>query len=381
MKLLIKNFYVFFKYGVVGITGTIIDVGTLYVFVDFIHIPVLIATAMSFVLAVINNFVLNKYWTFQNKSSNIKKQFIKFFIVSIIGLFLTEICMALFVYVLAIWYLASKLLTSAIVMLWNFLGNKYWTFKDKFIKPLYLQNYSYDFSIIIPAYNEEKRIEKTLRIIDQYFRQQSIAREIIVVNDGSSDNTKAVVEKLSKEINNLTMIHYEMNRGKGYAVKQGVEQCTGKYVLFTDADNSTPIQECDKIFPLLKNNEVVIGSRYITDSNIEIKQPAYRILLGRVGNALIQFFLIDGIRDTQCGFKAFQHNAAKEIFSRMKINRWGFDMELLAIAKLLGYSIKEIPVSWYNSADSRVRPLRDAFNTLKELIIIKLNLWAGRYNR
>ncbi|OHD67251.1 MAG: hypothetical protein A2W19_07855 [Spirochaetes bacterium RBG_16_49_21] len=246
---------------------------------------------------------------------------------------------------------------------------------------MYLQNYSYDFSIIIPAYNEEKRIEKTLRIIDQYFRQQSIAREIIVVNDGSSDNTKAVVEKLSKEINNLTMIHYEMNRGKGYAVKQGVEQCTGKYVLFTDADNSTPIQECDKIFPLLKNNEVVIGSRYITDSNIEIKQPAYRILLGRVGNALIQFFLIDGIRDTQCGFKAFQHNAAKEIFSRMKINRWGFDMELLAIAKLLGYSIKEIPVSWYNSADSRVRPLRDAFNTLKELIIIKLNLWAGRYNR
>ncbi len=381
VKLFHDHFYTFFKYSVVGVSGTLVDLGTLYIFVEYLHIPVLISTAFSFILAVINNFILNKYWTFQNKSANLRKQFIKFLIVSVIGLVLTELFMALFVYVLGIWYLLSKLCTSAIVLIWNFLGNKHWTFKDRFPKANYLESYPFDLTLIVPAFNEEKRITATLQSIDQFFRKNQISREIIVVDDGSKDNTVGVVKRLSREISDLSVVHYDTNMGKGYAVRQGVEHSRGKYILFTDADNSTPIDECEKLLPLLEKHQVAIGSRYISGSDIKIKQPAYRIILGRLGNALIQFFLLDGIKDTQCGFKAFQHNAAKEIFSRMKINRWGFDMEVLVIARLLTYSIREIPVSWYNSSESRVRPLRDAVNTLKELIIIKLNLWGGRYHR
>jgi dolichyl-phosphate beta-glucosyltransferase len=381
IKIINNNFFTFFKYSVVGVSGTIVDLGTLYIFVDFLHIPVLLATAISFILAVINNFILNKYWTFQNKSSNVRKQFIKFLIVSVIGLLLTEMFMALFVYVLKIWYLISKLLTSAIILVWNFLGNKHWTFKDKHVKPVYLENYPYDLSIIVPAYNEEHRVASTLKGIDRFFSGTSLRREIIVVDDGSKDETVSVINQLAKDIADLSVVEYGNNMGKGYAVKQGVEHSKGKYILFTDADNSTPIEEVEKLLPHLEVHEIVIGSRYISGSDIKIKQPAYRVMLGRLGNALIQFFLLDGIKDTQCGFKIFRHNAAKEIFSRMKINRWGFDMEVLVIARLLAYSIKEIPVSWYNSPESRVRPLRDAVNTLKELVIIKLNLWGGRYNR
>jgi dolichyl-phosphate beta-glucosyltransferase len=159
----------------------------------------------------------------------------------------------------------------------------------------------------------------------------------------------------------------------------GVEKSRGEYILFTDADNSTPIEAFEKFYPLLSHTKVVIGSRYMAESDVKIKQPKYRILLGRLGNFLIQVFLFDDIRDTQCGFKAFQHSAAKELFSRMKVNRFGFDIELLSIANLLKYSVREVPVSWYNSPVSRVRPIKDTLRTFTELLYIKLNLMSGRY--
>jgi dolichyl-phosphate beta-glucosyltransferase len=386
-----KEFWIFLKYAVVGTIGTVVDVGTLYLFVEYVHIPLLISTTLSFILAVINNFILNKYWTFQNTNSNIRKQFIKFLIVALIGLGLTLILMYLFVYIINIpdiilynigikGYVLSKLLTSIIVLLWNFLGNKYWSFKDTIRAVHHLDHYTFDVSIIIPAYNEAKRIAHTLEAIHQYCQQKPWTSEIIVVDDGSQDQTVEVVQQFATKIPHLKIIGYQPNHGKGYAVKQGVLQSEGAYILFTDADNSTPIEEFDKMYPLLDNYPVIIGSRYIKGSDIKIKQSKYRILIGRLGNFVIQSFLIDGIKDTQCGFKAFQHTAAKEIFSRMRINRFGFDMELLAIARLLKYDIKEIPVSWFNAADSRVRPIKDAFRTLKELIMIKLNLWGGRYH-
>src|SRR5208283_1422039 len=154
-----QKYAVFFKYAIVGCLGTAIDMGSLYVFVEFLHIHLLLAAAMSFILAVINNFILNKYWTFQNKSSNIRKQFIKFLIVSITGLLLTELFMALFVYDLKIWYMASKLITSGLVLIWNFLANKYWTFKDRIFYVPCREHYDYDISVIVPAYNEQKRIK------------------------------------------------------------------------------------------------------------------------------------------------------------------------------------------------------------------------------
>jgi dolichyl-phosphate beta-glucosyltransferase len=378
-KLDLTKFAVFMKYATVGITGTALDVGSLYVFVDLLHIPVLVAAAMSFVLAVINNFILNKFWTFQNSGRNVKKQFIKFMIVSVVGLALTEICMALFVYLLGIWYIASKLITSVIVLTWNFLANKNWTFTET-IRPLSADDrYDYDLTIIIPAFNEEKRIGSTLEAIHRYFDQQSMSREIIVVDDGSSDDTAGVVNAMKERIHDLRCIRYLPNRGKGYAVKAGVERSRGEYILYTDADNSTPIEEFVKFYPLLSHAMVVIGSRYMAESAVKIRQPHYRIFLGRLGNFLIRVFLFDDIRDTQCGFKAFQHRAARDLFSRMKVNRFGFDIELLSIAHLLRYSVREIPVSWYNSPQSRIRPIRDALRTFADLIYIKLNLLSGRY--
>ncbi len=155
----------------------------------------------------------------------------------------------------------------------------------------------------------------------------------------------------------------------------------GRYILFTDADNSTPIEELAGFLPQMQRADVAIGSRYLSESKVHIKQPWYRIAIGRIANFLIQLFLVDGIRDTQCGFKLFRHHAAKDIFSRMKVEGFGFDMEALTLAELLGYSVRELPVDWYNSDSSRVRPLKDTFRTFKDLVFIKLNVWTGKYKK
>jgi dolichyl-phosphate beta-glucosyltransferase len=359
--------------------ATVVDVLSLYAFVDLLRIPLLLSTAFSFFLAVVVSFTLNKYWTFQNKSSNIRKQFIKFLIVSGIGLALTESSMALLVFGLGIWYVASKLLTSGIVLTWNFLANRFWTFKDRIFYVPAAMHSDYELSIIVPAFNEERRIRQTLESVDRYCSDRGITREIIVVDDGSSDGTRQLVEELRQEIRDLSVISYRPNRGKGFAVKAGVEASRGEFVLFTDADNSTPIEEFDKVRPLLREHPVVIGSRYISESRIVVTQPPLRVWIGRLGNRTIQLFLLDGINDTQCGFKAFQREAARQIFGRMKVMRFGFDIELLSIARLLNLSIREVPVSWYNSPESRIRPLKDAIRTFGELVYIKLNLWGGRY--
>lgn len=377
-----REFLVFFKYGVVGVSGTIIDVAALWLLVEFVPFfenRILLAASLSFVLAVVNNFWWNKHWTFQDRSKNYRKQFIKFLIIALIGLLLTNISMYLFVEVLLIWYIFAKLMTSAVVMLWNFLGNKMWTFKAKDLSIKIPKKFEHDLTIVYPAYNEERRIKDTLILTDNFIRKNKINAEIIVVSDGSKDGTNKVINSLQKEIKNLKFIEYFPNRGKGFAVRTGVENALGKTILFSDADNSTPIEEYLKLREEIKKNEVVIGSRYVKNSDIKIKQPLYRRFISRVGNFLIQAFLVDGVSDTQCGFKLFQHVPAKKIFGRQKINGFGFDMELLTIAKSLDYKIKEVPVSWYNSADSRVRPVRDGIKTLFELILIKLNLWSGRY--
>jgi len=365
----------------VGAIGTFVDLGALYILVEALAVPVLTATTISFVLAVMNNFVLNKIWTFQNKSKNYRKLFIKFLIVSVIGLGLTLGCMYIFVHVLFIWYMFAKAITSVIVLVWNFFGNKIWTFKIKEKSLDIIENFPFEYSIIIPAYNEGNRIKNTLLIIDNYIKEKHLSTEIIVVDDGSKDQTVKIVEKLMEKIPNLKIETYTRNRGKGFAVKTGVFSSKGKYILFTDADNSTPIEELEKLRKAMDKTKanLSIGSRYIEGSKIQIKQPGYRILIGRIGNFLIRLFLIDNIQDTQCGFKLFEHRAAKEIFSFQKVKRFGFDMEALVVAESLGYKIAEVPVSWFNSVESRLRPIKDSMITLKDLIYIKINLWSGRY--
>ena len=235
-------------------------------------------------------------------------------------------------------------------------------------------------SIIIPAYNEEKRIANTLKEIDKYLSKQSYDYEILVVNDGAKDKTAEVVKKVMPEIKNLRLIDNKKNHGKGYVVRQGILEAKGKYRIFTDADNSTSIDQIEKIWPEFeKGLEIVIGSRDIKGAVITIPQPWWRIALGNIFNLLVQIISgLWGIWDTQCGFKGFTEKAAKDIFSKCKIDRFAFDVETLVLAKKKGYKIKEIPVTWINSLESTVG-FKSMVKMLLEVFQIRWNLISKRY--
>lgn len=234
-------------------------------------------------------------------------------------------------------------------------------------------------SVIIPAYNEEKRIEKTLRSVDSYLEKQKYEYEIIVVDNNSNDRTFEVVKKLeATTVQNAKVIKQHIP-GKGAAVKLGVEAAVGEYIMFMDADNATPISEIEKFWPYLEQGiEVVIGDRYL-DMAHRAKQPWYRTVLSRGSNLLIQIVLIPHIHDTQAGFKAFQAKAAKQIFSNITIHGWAFDMELLAIALKLSYRIKAVSINREEHGGSTVPP--SAFiESLIDLFRIKWKALTGRYS-
>lgn len=382
------QFKPFIKYCVVGTLGTLIDLGSFYVFREFVGIGLFLSTVMAFLLAVCNNFILNKIWTFQNKHKNFRKQFIKFLIVAVIGLLLSLLSMYVFVYLLdfARWQrlgeLLAKACTSLVVLTWNFLGNKFWTFRDKIWDSAPTGDFQYELSVVIPAYNEAKRIADTLEYTITYLDKHIPSYEILVADDGSKDQTVQIVKKIMRNTNTLKLLQLGKNQGKGAAVKAGVLASTGKYVLFMDADNSTRIEQIEKMLSIMKEEDasVVIGSRYLRKDSVKIKQPWYRVMIGRVGNWLIRMLIVDNVMDTQCGFKLFKHKAAFELFNRMKIKRFGFDMEILTMAqKVFEFKIIEVPVDWYDAAGSRVRPIKAAIRTFLELIWIKINLMSGRY--
>lgn len=232
-------------------------------------------------------------------------------------------------------------------------------------------------TVIVPAYNEEKRIGRTLRDIVRYLQTREISYELLIVDDGSTDRTAEVVDGL--RLPGLEVISYGENRGKGAAVKYGVEKSHGLWILFTDADNSTPINQLAKLWPYCQDYEVIVGSRYLPDSDVQIKQAPLRIFGSRLGNLLIRLLILPGLRDTQCGFKLFSQKAAKEIFPYQSIAGWGFDMEILRIAREHKYKIKEVPVRWLNSELSRIRSGRVFLRTFVELLTIKQKSLAGRY--
>ena len=229
-------------------------------------------------------------------------------------------------------------------------------------------------SVVIPAFNEEERIEETLSKIELYLKKQDYPYEIIVVDDGSEDNTARLVMNYPTYNHTLRLLQNEGNKGKGYSVKRGVLEARGAYILFSDADLSTPIEEVEKLMPWFdKGYDIVIGSRGLPQSNIVIHQPLYRETMGRIFNLLVQLLTIKGIKDTQCGFKCFRGDVARDIFNRQTLSGFSFDVEVLYIATKLNYRIKEVPINWYNSPRTKVNALTDSLKMLFDLVRINLS--------
>lgn len=237
-------------------------------------------------------------------------------------------------------------------------------------------------SVIIPAYNEEKRIALTLKDVDAYLEKQSYDYEIIVIDNNSKDNTSAVVKELESTIVQKSSVVVETTAGKGAAVRRGMlKEATGDIVMFMDADNATPISEIEKFLPYFEQGyDLVIGSRYTNPELVKVHQPFYRIVLSRMSNLLIQILAVPGIKDTQLGFKAFTREAALSIFPLVKVIRWGFDMEVLTIARAQGYKIKEVGVSWTEHGGGHV-PLKAYVESLIDLFKIKVRALTGQYKK
>ncbi|MGH7791885.1 MAG: dolichyl-phosphate beta-glucosyltransferase [Thermodesulfobacteriota bacterium] len=236
-------------------------------------------------------------------------------------------------------------------------------------------------SIIIPAYNEEDRIEYTLRSINSYLSRQSYLCEVIVVNDGSRDKTAQVVLRLISEFPYIRLIDAEENHGKGWAVRQGMLDAKGKIRLFMDADNSTSIDQIEIILPYFEQGfDVVIGSRRVLGSVISRHQSWIRENIGQIFNLLVRALHGIPMKDTQAGFKAFSSTAAERVFPMQTIRHWVFDVELLVISRQCGLKVKEVPIIWKNDSRSHVK-FRNTAKTLLDLIRVKLNSLSGTYNQ
>jgi dolichyl-phosphate beta-glucosyltransferase len=240
---------------------------------------------------------------------------------------------------------------------------------------------STDYSIVIPAYNEAARVATTLDKVVAYLKEREWKAEIIVVNDGSTDNTVEIVQKLIQQNSALRLLENPGNRGKGYSVRNGMLHANGNLLLFSDADLSSPIEESAKLFAALHAGaDLAIGSRWL-QSELQIqRQPLYRQLFGRVFNLMLRLILGLKFKDTQCGFKAFTRRAVQKLFPLQRVERWGFDPELLFLAKRFHMTVAEVPVTWGHSAGTRIDPLRDGFRMFLEMLTIRWNALTGKYH-
>lgn len=237
-------------------------------------------------------------------------------------------------------------------------------------------------SVIIPAYNEEKRIGQTIAAISDYLSRQSYDYEIIVVNNRSKDKTAEIVAESQKTNPKLKLVD-ELRPGKGYAVTAGILEAQGDYRLFTDADNSTSVDQVEKMWPYFDQGyNVVIGSLAVKGAQIVRGggEPLWRVILGKLGNKWIQLFAVWGINDTQRGFKMFTAKATQDIFPRLTIFGWGFDVEVLAVARIFGHKIKEVPVIWDNDPDSKVNVWAYP-QVLMQTLKVSWNLITGKYKK
>ncbi len=236
------------------------------------------------------------------------------------------------------------------------------------------------YSIVIPAYNEAHRLRTSLEHVLDYVGAQRWRAEILVVNDGSSDDTAEVVREFSRRNAIVRLIENPGNRGKGYSVRNGMLNAAGDILLFSDADFSSPIEEAPKLFAAIEAGaNVAIGSRWLQPELQTHRQPWKRQVFGRIFNLLLRVILGLHFKDTQCGFKAFDRRSARSLFPAQKIERWGFDPELLFLATRLGLTVKEVPVQWAHDHASRIHPLRDGLRMFMDMLSVRWTYLRGGY--
>lgn len=245
---------------------------------------------------------------------------------------------------------------------------------ESFLDPTY--------SIVIPAYNESARLGGTLEKVLAYVHERGWNAEVIVVNDGSRDNTAEIARRFAAKDPALRVVENPGNRGKGYSVRNGVLHARGRVVLFSDADLSSPIEEASKLIAALEAGaDIAIGSRWLRAETQTQRQPLHRQIFGRIFNLLLRLSLGLQFADTQCGFKAFTQRAAHATFPLQKIERWGFDPEILFLARKFGFKVEEIPVAWGHSGGTRIHPLIDGSRMFMEMLHIRWNDLTGKYDR
>jgi glycosyltransferase involved in cell wall biosynthesis len=240
-----------------------------------------------------------------------------------------------------------------------------------------------ELSIIIPAYNEEKRLSRTLARIRDYFastRTHAEEIEIVVVDDGSTDGTVRIVQEGMREMTCLRLVSNGTNRGKGYSVRRGMLEARGTMVLFTDADLSSPIEESEKLLTAIQaGNDVAIGSRAMDRSLIKVHQSRLREIAGMIFNGFVRLFTGLPFQDTQCGFKAFRRERSRIVFEQQRVERFGFDPEILFLAQRHGLRSVEVPVRWAHDEATRVRVVHDSLQMFGDLLFIRWNCLLGRY--
>ncbi len=236
------------------------------------------------------------------------------------------------------------------------------------------------YSLIFPAYNESRRLSTTLQKVLDYVSQQHWQAEIIVIDDGSTDNTAEIAREFVRKNSIVRLVQNPGNRGKGYSVRNGMLNAHGDLLLFSDADLSSPISEAPKLFAALEAGaDVAIGSRWL-DSDVQTqRQSLLRQAAGRIYNLLLRMILNLSYKDTQCGFKAFTRNAARLLFSAQRIERWGFDPELLFLAGVYGLRVTEVPVEWGHAPASKINPITDGVRMFQEMLSIRWNSLTGKY--
>jgi dolichyl-phosphate beta-glucosyltransferase len=236
------------------------------------------------------------------------------------------------------------------------------------------------YSFIIPAYNESSRIRPTLDELLRYSHDRGWDVEILVVDDGSRDDTAQIVREYGRAHQQILLVENPGNRGKGFSVRNGMLHARGDICLFTDADLSSPISEAPKLFDAISAGaDIAIGSRWLRSDLQTERQPLYRQAFGRVFNVVLRLVLGLNFADTQCGFKAFRREAAQRIFPLQKIERWGFDPEILFLARRMNFTVKEVPVVWAHNEGTRLHPFRDGFRMFLEVLRIRWNSISGAY--